>query len=364
MAEADSTRDDQIRAALQVELDHGARRAAAAGPEVEELWALTSQSMLGGKLVRPRLLLDMVAALATDPASSPSPSDEILRAAAGLEILHGAFLLHDDVIDEDTTRRGCDNVIGHLVRQGGLPATGDGPAVSSPRSVLHFARSAAILAGDLLLTTAHLLLARLGLAPARRLALLDLVEDATLDTVAGEVMDVAFADGIRAAEVEAVLDMTARKTAAYTVELPWRMAAVLAGRPDLDEPLRRAGRHVGLAYQLQDDLLSAFGDPADHGKDPLSDLREGKQTALIVLARGTDAWDRIRRDLGRPDLDAPAADALRAHLAECGARAEVERIIAREHRMAREVLGGCEGMPPAVLGTVDALLERLERRVR
>ena len=78
-----------------------------------------------------------------------------------------------------------------------------------------------------------------------------------------------------------------------------RMAAVLAGAPGgVERRLGRIGRHLGLAFQLQDDLLCAFGDPELHGKDRYSDLREGKQTAIIAAARATPEWPRVEALLG------------------------------------------------------------------
>ena len=84
---------------------------------------------------------------------------------------------------------------------------------------------------------------------------------------------------------------------------------------------------MGLAFQLQDDLLSVFGDPAHHGKDPNSDLREGKETALMAYARMTGAWARIEPLIGHDDLSERDAATVRAALEECGARRFVEGLV-------------------------------------
>lgn len=173
----------------------------------------------------------------------------------------------------------------------------------------------------------------------------------------------ALADGVRRTALQTVLEMTAAKTAVYTIELPLRMAGVLAGTPEHDDTLRRAGSHLGLAYQLQDDLLSAFGNPSDHGKDPLSDLREGKQTALVAIARDAPGWEHVRDLLGRPDLTEEQADTLRAHLSACGARGQVETLVAREADAARCALDGPPPVPAACRDVLDALMARLDHRV-
>lgn len=343
---------------LELVLESGRHRALAAGGDLAELWDVAAQTLVGGKLVRPLLLLAMADALATDPRAGASPRSEVVRAAVALEILHAAFLLHDDVIDADLQRRGRDNLIGVLVAR----ATRDAPGHQADAG-LHWATSSAILIGDLLLSTAHLLVARLAVGEERRLALLDLLEESTTVTVAGESMDVGLADGVLRADLDRVLAMTSAKTAAYTIELPLRMAAVLANAPGYDEVLARAGRHLGLAYQLQDDLLSAFGERAEHGKDPLSDLREGKQTALVVLARERPGWDAVAGDLGRADLTELTAGPLREHLRTCGARERVQGILEREMRAAQQALREGPRLPDAALQVLDDLIERLRDRV-
>ena len=338
----------------------GRLRAEAAGGDLADLWDAAAETLVGGKLVRPLLLLAMADALAGDPQCAAAAARPVMiRAAAGLEILHAAFLLHDDVIDADLQRRGKDNLIGVLAAR---EAPHD-PSSAGPAANLHWANSSAILIGDLLLSRAHQLFARLEVPEARRLALLDLLEEATTVTVAGECLDVGLADGMLRADLDRVLAMTSAKTAAYTFELPLRMAAVLAGAPEHDGVLARAGRHLGLSYQLRDDLLSAFGERAEHGKDPLSDLREGKRTALVMIAQERPGWDAVASDLGRADLTEHSAEPLREHLRTCGAREWVEQRIEQEMRAAQEALRAAPALPDAARQVMDDLIERLRHRV-
>jgi geranylgeranyl diphosphate synthase type II len=290
------------------------------GAEFAALWRATANHALGGKLVRPRLLLDIHRALA--PAAGDTATMAAVDIATHIELLHYAFLLHDDVIDGDLTRRRRPNLIGQLAA--GAPGT-------SEEDSLHWARSSAILMGDLMLSAAIMGFARAEVAAHVRGRLLDLVEQTILETVAGEHTDVALSHGIIASDVDTVLTMSVYKTATYSFSLPLRTAALLAeSSASADDTLRSVGRHLGLAYQLQDDLLCVFGDHRAHGKDAFSDLREGKETAIIAFARSTSTWERIEPRFGSADLNLQDATRMRDLLRECGAERFVVGLIAEQ----------------------------------
>ncbi|WP_091226282.1 polyprenyl synthetase family protein [Microbacterium sp. 3J1] len=291
--------------------------AEAYGAEFASLWRAAADHALGGKLVRPRLLLDIHRALAPDAGTEPTAA--AVDVATHIELLHYAFLLHDDVIDGDLTRRRRPNLIGALA------AASLG---TSEEDSLHWARSSAILMGDLLLSAAVLGFARADIPHQARIGLLDLIEQAIIETVAGEHTDVALSHGIIAPELPTVLSMSVYKTATYSFSLPLRAAALLAGAPlTAQDTLHAVGRHLGLAYQLQDDLLCVFGDHRTHGKDAFSDLREGKETAIIAYARSTPAWPHIEPAFGSSDLSLQAAAEIRDRLRDCGAESFVTGLI-------------------------------------
>lgn len=351
-------------AALAETLADGRARAVATGPESTELWDAAVECLGGGKMLRPRILLSAAEGLTGSRGLAECVRAAAVRIAVALELLHFAFLLHDDVIDGDLSRRGGPNLIGVLrARSGGMSPRGrsDGASSVPPAARLHWARSAAILVGDLMLSTAHGLLGRLDLPAPARERILDLVAESTAHTVAGENLDVLLADGLHETGILGILEMEFLKTGSYSIALPLRLAAVLAGRTDLDDALVAAGRRLGTAYQLQDDLLSTFGDPAAHGKDALSDLREGKQTVLIALARRTPHWERISARFGAADLDAADAATIRAALEAGGARDEVERMIAEAIEDARRLLRAAD-LPAEARDVLDALIAALTDR--
>lgn len=331
--------------------------AEAYGTEFAALWRATADHALGGKLVRPRLLLDIHRALA--PSADDSATVAAVDIATHIELLHYAFLLHDDVIDGDLTRRKRPNLIGELAAS--TPAT-------SEEDSLHWARSSAILMGDLMLSAAIMGFARAEVSAHARRRLLDLVEQTILETVAGEHTDVALSHGIIASDVDTVLTMSVYKTATYSFSLPLRAAALLADSSDSAEAtLQSVGRHLGLAYQLQDDLLCVFGDHRTHGKDAFSDLREGKETAIIAYARMTSQWDGIELHFGRADLSPTDGAAARDRLRECGSESFVRGLVREHLESADAALREAEGaglLPAAAGDAIRALASRVGSRSR
>lgn len=345
----------RIEEVLRRRFIHHTESAEDYGPEFAALWRAAADHALGGKLIRPRLLLDIHRALA--PALDAEPSVAVVDVATHVELLHYAFLLHDDVIDGDLMRRRRPNLIGDLAAN-----TPD----STEQESLHWARSSAILMGDLLLTDAVMGFARADLPASVRGRLLDLVEQTIVETVAGEHTDLALSHGIVTPDLGTVLSMSVYKTATYSFALPLRAAALLAGSSAaVERTLTATGRHIGLAYQLQDDLLCVFGDHREHGKDAFSDLREGKETAVIAFARSTTAWPRIAPRLGAPDLTAKDAVGIRDMLRECGAESFVTGIIDDQldavHRLLDEAAARGEIGEDAVR-TILLTTRRLEGR--
>ncbi|UKA50299.1 polyprenyl synthetase family protein [Arthrobacter sp. FW305-123] len=328
-----------------------ASAATAYGPDFARLWALAGQNVLGGKFVRPLLLMETYDAL--HQAQEPRRRETAISIAAAIELLHYAFLLHDDVIDGDLVRRGHPNLIGSLLAEAGENARAG--------SGLHWAQTGGILMGDMLLAATHQSFARADLPHGLRLRLLDLLEHTINETVAGEQLDVGLGDGIIAPDLQTILVMCGYKTATYTFELPLRAAATLAGADfAVENALATAGRHLGLAFQLQDDLLSTFGDPRRHGKDPFSDLREGKETAIIAHARTTMAWADIEPFFGRPELSVGDGEHVRRHLSDCGAEAFVQGLIEEQMQAFNNQLTST--IPASVRNVMLDLAGQLEGR--
>jgi geranylgeranyl diphosphate synthase type I len=241
-------------------------------------------------------------------------SDEALitDVGAGLELLHVFALIHDDVMDGSDLRRG---------RATAHRSFDDRHRDESWRGeARRFGEGVAILIGDLAFVYADSLLAPI--PPSAR---------AVWDELRIELNIGQYLDLLGTARGDADLATTQRistyKSGKYTVERPLHLGAALAGRLDeLAAPLSRYGLPLGEAFQLRDDLLGAFGDQRTTGKPVGDDLREGKPTPLLAIARAraTPAQAKVLADIGGPALDAEALHDIQATLAETGAPAEVE----------------------------------------
>jgi geranylgeranyl diphosphate synthase type I len=134
------------------------------------------------------------------------------------------------------------------------------------------------------------------------------------------------------------------KSAKYSVEAPLAIGAALGGASaEQTASLRGFGLPLGVAYQLRDDLLGVFGDPAVTGKPAGDDLREGKRTVIVALARTAmpaNARTMLDELLGDPELDAQQVQVLQGVIRESGAIDRVERIISHNVGLAKEALDG------------------------
>ena len=269
--------------------------------------------------------------------TGPSGGGHILTAAAAVELLHASALVHDDVIDGSETRRGQPALHHRLAAQHAA-----GRWLGSAGS---FGAGSAILAGDLLLAWSGELLRASGLPAAALRRGLPVLDAMRTGLIAGQYLDLlGQARGMTS--VEDALRIARYKSAKYTVEQPLLLGAALAGPPAgaagdaadeawrTNSPMAAAcasyGIPLGVAFQLRDDLLGVFGDPAVTGKPVTGDLREGKRTVLVAVAtsRAASAQARIlERHLGDPLLDAAAAAEIRAVLTQTGAVAECEEMI-------------------------------------
>ncbi len=286
------------------------------GAHYPHLWDAARTSSYGGKRFRPMLVIH------THDELGGANSDAAIDVAAAFELLHTAFLVHDDLIDHDVVRRGIPNLAGGEAARARRAGVDDTLAA-------HWGESSAILAGDLLIHFAQSLVARIDVTARERTALLDLFDDSVFITAAGELADVALSAGLVDSELPNVLAMSSHKTASYSFSGPLRAGAILAGADErVLAVLREYGDLVGTAFQLRDDILGVFGVEAETGKSCLNDFRENKITPLIAYARTTPAWSSVSHLMGKPDLTNDEGELLRGILELSGARAYVEDLIA------------------------------------
>lgn len=333
--------------ALRRLLDAGRVRAVATGAEHARLWDALAAAAEGGKRFRPALVMASHDALGGDARAAAA------EVGAAVELLHTAFVVHDDVIDGDDHRRGQLNVNGTFHAQ----ALSGGAA---PDDAVCFGRTAGILAGDLALAAAIRTVATCGASGVVTERLLDHFDAALHTTAAGELADVHLSLSIREASLPESLTMEQQKTSAYSFELPLQAGALLANADDeVVAGLGEVGRVLGIAFQLTDDLLGVFGDPTLTGKSTTSDLRTRKQTPLLAHARTTPEWEEIQHYVGR-DLTPEHLAEVRELLTTSGSRAFVEDLAEAYLSVARDVvteLGLAAGLLDAVMASLPALTD-------
>lgn len=310
----------RVQAALTAALDAQAERLAPLGPDAERLVAQARRSVAGGKMFRASFCWWGHHAVSTPVERYDS--DAVVRACASLELLHASALVHDDLMDASDTRRG--NPTTHRFFESEHRAAGwRGDAAQ-------YGAAGAILLGDLLLSWSEELLRRCGL-PFRAVApAIEVFDVCRSEVIAGQFLDVSVQARGRA-DVDTAMTVLRYKSAKYSIERPLQLGAALAGGSERTlAELSAFGLPLGEAFQLRDDLLGVFGDPAVTGKPAGDDLVEGKRTVLVALALDAAppaAAAELDAALGTP-LSPDDVARLRGIIDDSGAHAQVEEVIA------------------------------------
>lgn len=344
------------RATIDETIDGSLRRirhrAIELGGGFEALGDAVARATAGGKRFRPALV---VASFSAFGGEDPPPA-AVLSVAAAFELLHTAFVVHDDVIDHDTVRRGIPNVAGEFrIRAEERGADAAGAAVLGD--------AAAILAGDLLLHEASRLIALADVSASVRAGLFGLLDDAIYVSAAGELADVENAVTPDYAEAQAIFDATFNKTAVYSFSAPLCAGALLAGASDeAIASLDAEGGRLGLAFQLVDDLIGAFGSAEQAGRDEGGDLRESKRTPLIALARLTPTWARVNDALALAHTGPIAVREAQLALEESGARLRLRGLIDDTLGAVRSAADE-PAFPREARALIRELADRVEERI-
>ena len=272
-------------------------------------------------------------------AAGGADCPQIMAAASALELLHASALVHDDVMDASETRRGSPAVHRRFAARhaaGGWRGSADA-----------FGMGAAILIGDLLQSWTDELLHDSGLPATALLHGRPVLDAMRTELIAGQYLDL-LSQAAGDDTVESALRVVSYKSAKYTIERPLHLGVALACATAPDEQAIAAactayGIPLGIAFQLRDDVLGIFGDPAETGKPVSDDVREGKRTVLMAMARqraSTAQVEVLHRHLGNPLVDEAGAAAVRTVIVNTGALAECEAMIDRNVAAALRALKG------------------------
>ncbi len=285
-----------------------------------------------GKRIRPVLCLMACEACGGDPRQA-------VPAAAGLELLHNFSLLHDDIEDNSATRR------------------------HRPTAWTVFGLPQAINAGDAMFSVAHLAFHRLtarGVPAATALGALHIFDDMCLALTEGQFLDMSF-EGRVEVEIHEYFRMIQGKTGALLGAAP-EIGAVIAGADPLTvAACRRFGRALGMAFQLQDDVLGIWGSEEVTGKSAASDILSKKMSLPIIFAMADPrAGSQLQSRYAGPQFTEDDLPGILALLDAAGALEFTERRADEATAEAHQALKDAgPGLPPAAQAPLHELLDSL-----
>jgi geranylgeranyl diphosphate synthase, type I len=230
-------------------------------PEIPPLMRLFIDSCVGGKRLRGTLV--KLGFQLIDPTDNP----EILKPAIAYEVFQTAILAHDDVIDRSDVRR-------------------NRPTIHKALGNNHYGMSQAISLGDTGFFLALDILVNSNFPQERKNRAIHSFTQTMLQTCVGQVLDVRLSHEETQVTEPDILAAFELKTANYTIVGPLQLGAILAGADDTFLTfVHQFGLNLGMAFQIQDDVLGVFGESSRLGKPITSDIQEGKNTLLISHAR-------------------------------------------------------------------------------
>lgn len=256
---------------LDLFFDQKIQQAREISPQTCQMMAYLKEfTMRGGKRIRPSFTYFGYI------AAGGRNKKKLLEVCKYIELIHSSLLIHDDIIDKDTIRRGKPTI--HILCKRKYNKK------NALRDSRHIGISFAIVLGELSLGLGYEILTDISFPDRVKIRALHILNEMIFHVGAGQMLDIDLAMRDRVTRND-ILKVHIYKTAKYTVEAPLCIGAVLAGAGSKRlEVLKRYAIPLGIAFQIQDDILGLFGDEDKLGKPIGSDLREGKQTLLIFKA--------------------------------------------------------------------------------
>jgi len=249
---------------------------------------------------------------------------EALKTSIAIELAHSCFLIHDDIIDQDDFRRG--DLSMHYKYEKSFADK------LKEKKLEHFGISMGIIVGDLASTFGYEILINSDFSLDLKIKAIGRLNYIIANTIAGEALDVILAEHPNI-KIDRIFEMQKYKTAKYTIEGPLHLGAILAGADEkFLESLSRFAVPVGIAFQIQDDIIGIFGDEKKIGKPVGSDIKEGKKTFLIskALEKANDDQKNILNSaLGNKNISVEDVDKVRNIIVKTGSL-EFSKTKARE----------------------------------
>lgn len=292
-----------------------------------ELWENMNQVQgNGGKRLRPCL-----AAFVYESYGGQSRQN-LLPVFSALELLHTAMLVHDDIIDRDDMRRNQPNLSGIYKQKYQQQAVAE--------QVRHYAMSAALMGGDLFLAEAYNLINQTKLPGDLNHRVTNLIAETVYHVIGGEFVDTVSVMS-PSSEVDS-LHIAAQKTAIYSFSTPFKLGAMLAAaETDQLELLEKLGIELGIAFQLDNDLIGVFGPDYGIDNDEIGDVREGKRTYLLqqtYAAANREQLKLLNEIVGNPECDTKMAGTVKVIMEETGAKTKAIDLIQQKIAQAQKIV--------------------------
>ncbi len=319
----------------------------------QEIDTLLDFNLRGGKRLRPAFVVEGYLAV------GGKNLDAIYDASIAIEGSEAYLLIHDDIIDDDSLRRGKPTV--HVMYMNFLKTIG-----VPEEKLKHMGQALALVTGDIQAILDYDWLMRADLPDGRKVKALLKFNDVLRLTNYGQLLDIMLElRPVEEVKESDVLLVHSLKTSAYTIWGPLQIGAILGGGDQkVLDGFYNYGKPLGIAFQLQDDILGLYGDVKKTGKPAHSDLKEGKRTLLIIKAL-ENADENQKKDLlrvlGKKDLTDEEAEIAREIVKETGSldyNKELARELAEKGLSAIEDLDIEEEPKEYLLGIAEFLINR------
>jgi geranylgeranyl diphosphate synthase type I len=274
---------------------------------------------LRGKMIRGGLV-SLGCSIAKGGGCDPGEWRPAIAAGAAMELFQSGLLIHDDIMDRDTMRRGLKSIFFQYAERS------EGEGIRDP---YHVGESLGICAGDVAYFLAFGILGRLEVQPAAFKEILALCARELAYVGVAQMQDIYAGAAALTILDEEVLKLYLYKTGRYTFSLPLMVGGVLAGGGQtVIGSLERLGETLGTIFQIKDDEIGLFGDTAETGKPAGSDIKEGKKTLFYGYLRrlaGPEDQDRLRGIFGNPEIGRTEVEYVRALTERLGIRGEIQK---------------------------------------
>ncbi len=262
-----------------------------------------------------------------------SVSLEVIKTATAMELFHSSFLIHDDIMDKDLTRRGFPTLFYQYKQLGEIRNFPD---------AYHFGESMGICVGDIAFFLAFEILCTLNVPSYIRQKILKLCAREVTYVGLAQMMDIYLGYSKDPVRAEEILNLYLYKTGRYTLSLPLMLGAILAQQPEsIVSKLGKIGEYLGIIFQMKDDEIGLFGNEAEIGKPVGSDIKEKKKTLfhIFLFEKASESQkEKLEKIFGNKNITVPDLQYVRNLVCKLGIRQLVAERVCELAAKTRELI--------------------------